>query len=318
MTCIPFLYLILNVVNMIPERGVSSDWGFFPHKMINRLAVFTLPPEMLVFYKYHLYTITNLAVQADRRRYANEAEAPRHYIDLDFYGKEVPRDWSVALKAYGDDSLHHHGILPWYLPVLKYRLTDAFKCQRSEEILKLSSDVAHYLADAHVPLHTTSNYNGQLTGQHGIHGFWETRVPELLWTNFDLWVGRAQYWPDFSNGIWQIVWESHQAVDSVLAMEWELTKNLGVSAKYSYETRNNRIVRTYSEEFTLEYHRALNGQVLTKLKQAIRRVGDFWYTCWVDAGQPPLAALIPHEIIKIEQWQDSLWRNQDNSCHYGR
>jgi len=43
---------------------------------INRLAVFTLPPEMLTFYKHHIQFITQEAVSPDRHRYAVEGEAP--------------------------------------------------------------------------------------------------------------------------------------------------------------------------------------------------------------------------------------------------
>ncbi len=41
----------------------------------------------------------------------------------------------------------------------------------SIKILKYSADLSHYIGDAHVPLHTTSNHNGQLTNQVGIHAF---------------------------------------------------------------------------------------------------------------------------------------------------
>lgn len=40
-------------------------WGFFGHRKINRMAVFTLPPEMLVFYKKNVDWLTQHAVDAD-------------------------------------------------------------------------------------------------------------------------------------------------------------------------------------------------------------------------------------------------------------
>jgi hypothetical protein len=36
----------------------SYGWGFFAHKRINRFAVFTLPPEILPFYKTHIEFLT--------------------------------------------------------------------------------------------------------------------------------------------------------------------------------------------------------------------------------------------------------------------
>jgi hypothetical protein len=61
------------------------SWGFFAHKMINRLAVFTLPESVLLFYKTNIEYITEHAVDADMRRYSDPEEACRHYIDLDYY-----------------------------------------------------------------------------------------------------------------------------------------------------------------------------------------------------------------------------------------
>ncbi|MEQ9167012.1 MAG: S1/P1 Nuclease, partial [Fulvivirga sp.] len=75
-----------------------SIWGFFAHQKINRLAVFTLPPEMIGFYKHNIQYITENAVNPDRRRYAVKDEAPRHYLDVDVYGDsavyKLPRYWS--------------------------------------------------------------------------------------------------------------------------------------------------------------------------------------------------------------------------------
>src|SRR6186997_1940944 len=73
-------------------------------------------------------------------------------------------------------------------------------------ILKLSAEIGHYLADAHVPLHASSNHNGQLTGQRGIHGFWESRIPELLAENkWDFFIGKAEYIKNHSDFIWKRV-----------------------------------------------------------------------------------------------------------------
>jgi hypothetical protein len=60
------------------------------------------------------------------------------------------------------------------------RLTRAFKEHDRERILRYSADLGHYIGDAHVPLHCTRNYNGQLSGQHGIHGFWESRKGDFI------------------------------------------------------------------------------------------------------------------------------------------
>ncbi len=308
------LGIFLLVLTLAGVNPATPVWGFEPHKLINRHAIFTLPPAMLGFYKYHIHYLSEQAVAADRRRYVSFTEGPRHYIDLDYYGMEVPRNWDEMVQKYDADSIKEHGILPWHLQVVRAQLVQAFKEKDNRRILKLSSDAGHYLADAHVPLHTTSNYNGQRTNQHGIHGFWETRIPELLVHQFDLWTGKATYQHQWYHKLWQAILASHLAVDSVLAFERKLSSKLPQDKKYGYQVRLNRISRVYSDEFTTAYHQALDRQVEKRLRAAIKSVGDFWYTCWVDAGQPKLVVeghRQPDSESDYQTTADSIWRNHN-------
>ncbi|HAZ26009.1 MAG TPA: S1/P1 Nuclease, partial [Algoriphagus sp.] len=147
------------------------------------MAVYSLPPEMMVLYKPHIQFITEKAVNPDRRRYAVKGEAEKHYIDLDHYGDSalfiLPIYWNEAVEKFGEDSLRANGIGPWAAYFTFLNLTKAFSERNHSAILRISADLGHYIGDLHVPLHTTKNYNGQLTGQEGIHGFWESRIPEL-------------------------------------------------------------------------------------------------------------------------------------------
>ena len=89
-------------------------WGFYAHRKINQQAVFLLPPEMMQLYKPNIIFITDHAVDPDKRRYAIPEEAPRHYIDIDHYGKypydSLPRKWEDAVKKYSADTLNLYGI----------------------------------------------------------------------------------------------------------------------------------------------------------------------------------------------------------------
>ena len=176
-------------------------WGFYAHRKINQQAVFLLPPEMMQLYKPNIIFITDHAVDPDKRRYAIPEEAPRHYIDIDHYGKypydSLPRKWEDAVKKYSADTLNTYGIVPWWLQTMMHRLTNAFKEKNQVKILRYSAELGHYIADAHVPLHACSNHNGQYSNQKGIHGFWESRIPELLAeTDWDLFIGKASYIKD--------------------------------------------------------------------------------------------------------------------------
>lgn len=342
-------------------------WGFFAHKRINRLAVLTLPPEMMVFFKPNIDWLTDHAVDPDMRRYATKHEAPRHYIDLDMYGSppfdNLPRLWAEAMIKYTDvwvvqsagdtiqlfgnqkpvpenlarsyknyffqnllprfykdeemldvDSLNaflqasdiplraqtaffhehlsEHGIVPWHLQKMQRDLTEAFRQRNSKRILRLAADMGHYIGDAHVPLHTTSNYNGQKTGQHGIHGFWESRVPELFADEeYDFFVGKPEYIANPTDYFWQAVFDSHSMVDSVLAMERALSRSFPSDRQMCPDMRNGLSVLAPCRDYAAAYQFALQGMMERRMRAAIHAVSSAWYTAWVDAGQPDLTKM---------------------------
>jgi len=301
-TAILYFLLLVSTTSTI---HANSWWGFFGHKRINRLAVFTLPEEMIPFYKKHIVYLTENAVNPDRRRYAVEGEAPKHYIDLDIYGDSalhiMPHRWYDAIEKYTEDTLQAYGIVPWNINFVKYQLTQAFKKGNINRILSLSADLGHYIGDANVPLHTTENYNGQMTGQYGIHGFWESRLPELFSDDYDYLVGKAEYIENPQEKAWEAVTFAHQALDSVLSFEKELTAKFPESKKYSYEERGAITTKVYSRKFSDTFHTMLDGQVERRMLASIKMVGDFWFTCWVDAGQPDMNKLMLQELTQSQK-----------------
>lgn len=261
------------------------------------MAVFLLPPEMMLLYKSQIDFLSEHAVDADKRRYAVAAEAPRHYIDIDRYGEypysQLPRRWDSAVAKFSEDTLQAHGIVPWWVQIMQRRLTEAFKNRDQARILRLSADIGHYISDAHVPLHACSNHNGQYSNQVGIHAFWESRVPELFAeSNYDFLIGKAVYIKNPGAFIWDRVLESAQAADSVLKVEASLSKQFSEDAKFSYEERLGKVQRQYSTAFSKAYQEQLRGMIERRMRQSIFAVASFWYTAWVDAGQPDLRNLV--------------------------
>ncbi len=294
----------------------SFCWGFFAHQKINYLAVFLLPPEMMVLYKPNIGFLAEHAVDPDKRRYLVAAEGSRHYIDIDYYGsypyKNVPHTWDSAIAKYGD-TLQQRGIVPWWTVTMLQRLTKAFREKNQAAILKLSAELGHYIADLHVPLHTSSNHNGQLTNQVGIHGFWESRVPELLAdSEWDFFIGKAVYIQNPSSFIWNRILESAAAADTVLLMEKKLSLQFGSDQKYAFEERNGKPLKQYSSAYTRAYDKLLKGMVERRMRQSIFAVASFWFTAWVNAGQPDLKTLshqsfTPEDIKSFEEL-DRQWK----------
>ncbi|WP_343524463.1 zinc dependent phospholipase C family protein [Pedobacter sp.] len=288
---------------------LCTSWGFFAHQRINNLAVFTLPPAMIGFFKKNIKHITEHAVDADKRRYADTLEAARHYLDVENYEKNIdsiPEKWDDALAKYGQKKLNTNGIIPWQVQRSYYGLVKAFKMRDSLKILKYSADLGHYIGDAHVPLHTTANHNGQLTNQVGIHAFWESRLPELFSIHYNFVVGRANYIEDPLKEIWKILKHTHSLVDTVLTFEAQLNASFPSRKKYSFSERNNTVLKQYSKEYSKAYHDKMNNMVEKQMRAAILTLGSFWYSAWVDAGQPVLknlnrTPLLPDEKKEIEE-----------------
>ena len=274
---------------------------------------------MIAFYKKNIDFISEHAVDPDKRRYAIKEEGPRHYIDIDHYGTypfaALPRNWDSAVAKYSIDTIQKNGIVPWWLQTMHYRLTEAFKEKNTARILKLSAEIGHYLADSHVPLHASSNHNGQFTGQRGIHGFWESRIPELLAENkWDFFIGKAEYIKNPSDFIWKRILESAAASDTVLKYEKQLSKEFPADQKFSFENRNGIIIRQYSSAFSIAYDQLLKGMIERRMRQSIFAVASFWYTAWVNAGQPDLTHITinnftPEDVKEFEEL-NKAWGNR--------
>ena len=283
----------------------SYCWGFWAHQKINYYAVFLLPPEMMALYKPNISFISEHAVDPDKRRYAVADEGPRHFIDIDLYGPypydALPRKWDDAIAKYSKETLMANGIVPWHVQAMLQRLTAAFKEKDFSKIMKNSTEIGHYIADAHVPLHASSNHNGQLTNQKGIHAFWESRVPELLAEKeFDFFIGKAAYIQNPGEFIWARVLESAKAADSVLKFEKELTVQFDSDKKYSFEQRNGIVIKQYSSAFTIAFNKKLDGMIERRMRQSIFAIASFWYTAWINAGQPDLKSLSKQKFSEAD------------------
>ena len=275
---------------------------------------------MMLLYKSNIDFISQHAVDPDKRRYMMPEEAPRHYIDIDHYGNypfdSLPRKWEDAAAKFSEDSLRANGISPWWIQIMYRRLVNAFKEKDGSKILKFSAEIGHYIADAHVPLHASSNHNGQLTGQQGIHAFWESRVPELLAENgWNFFIGKADYIKNPGDFIWKRVLESAAAADTVLKFEKNLNAKFPSDKKFAFEIKNGFAVRQYSSAYSIAYNQMLKGMIERRMRQSIYAVASFWYSAWIDAGQPNLAALSNKNFSGEDQKEfdqlNQAWRSNE-------
>jgi len=289
---------------------LALAWGPWGHQHINRAAVLGLPMEMRPFFYNHIDFITEEAVVPDLRKYTinDRAEFPRHYIDLELYSPEsniagLPATMKEARSRYPDSMLNRAGTLPWTILEVEEKLTKAFRAKKKTEILFLAGDLGHYIGDAHMPLHTALNHDGQLTGQKGIHALWEGQVPETFGEGYNLYTGDAKFIDDLNRETWAMIDSSHRLVEKVLEADKELSASLPREKVYVLDSAGRVVLNQYGDvvhtkEYAREFHRRLGGMVEQQLRGAIAEVSAFWYTAWVNAGKPDLSGLDPAELTE--------------------
>jgi hypothetical protein len=308
------LLLLMCMISLhIPKAGA---WGFYAHKKINRMAVFTLPPDMINFFKQHIEYLSEHAIDPDKRSHGVEGEAEKHYSDIDHYGDSaffiVPRWWKEATAKYTEDTLREYGILPWWIEKMSWKLTQAFKDNDKNLVLYYAANFGHYIADANVPLHTTQYYDGKIPIQKGIHAFWETRIPLLYAEKYNFMVGRATYIENMLDKSWDMVAITHNQVDTVFMIEEYLRLNFPEDKKFVLDNQGTMLKKQFSIAYCDEFILRSRDQVQRDMQRSVLAVGSFWYTCWVNAGQPDLAKLEDRELAKeMKQEQEEtekMWK----------
>ncbi|GAB3839300.1 zinc dependent phospholipase C family protein [Hymenobacter jeollabukensis] len=287
---------------------ISPGWGFFGHRTITQVAVYALPSGMQNFYFRHMAQLVKLSTAPDERRSDDPTEESKHFIDMDHFGDNpfglMPKAYDKAVAKYTADTLKKYGTVPWTVLDVKEKLTDAFKEGDTTAIIALSADLDHYVADAFVPLHTTENYDGQLTKQQGIHSLWESKLPELFIAQYKLDSEKADYLKDPQAAIWQVLQASYGFLGATFDIEAEINKKFSTEKKYTYSHKYGKTRRSYSDDFAKEYNKKVGGMVAYRLKGAPTMVASFWYTAWKDAGSPDLNKLMhPSKLSKDEKEQ---------------
>ena len=276
---------------------VCGGWGFLVHQTDHQLAVYELPGEMQRFFYKNMQYITDSSIRPDLRRSRDSTEATKHFIDVEVYGKDaattMPLKWDGAVAKYTKDTLLKYGYVPYWVITMKNKLTKAFAEHNADSILFYAADLGHYVEDANVPLHTTTNYDGQFTGQKGIHALWESVSPDVEIGSYNLYSAhKATYLKEPEQAIWTAVRRANALLPSLFATEKEVSTQFTDAEKYKMVQKYGKTFKYYTEAFAAAYGKALKPTINEQLIYSANLVADFWYTAWVDAGKPNLDALL--------------------------
>jgi hypothetical protein len=269
------------VLFVVVFSNILFGWGDQGHKLINNKAVALLPAEMQSFTQWKDY-ITLHSVDPDNRKRDDKAEPSKHFIDIDFYkeftnGKMI-EDKKELTAIYGDSMVTRQGLLPWATLDTYNKLIQAFRDKKKDAVLLYTSDLGHYVGDGHQPMHTMLNYNGQLTGQKGLHARYEIKMVDKYIKEIDSSITKADA----------------KKVDAPFQFIFDYIANAN-SVQSILLDADIAAVKMAGSNDNDEYLRLMwfKTRYITEIqfKTAVSDFASLIYSAWIEAGKPDLSAI---------------------------
>ncbi|HCZ32902.1 MAG TPA: hypothetical protein DHV93_05270 [Holophagaceae bacterium] len=256
------------------------SWGDKGHRVVSALALRSLPAGPQAWFNGREAEVGDHASDPDHWK-QDRKEGPRHFLDMEPYGDpdHLPRTLEEARERIGG-GYYRFGVLPWVIQDRWRDLVEAFRSGDPARVAFATAVLGHYIADAHVPLHTTVNHDGQLTDQRGIHSRWETGLMERYLQEEAIKALPAEADPHILERPWDWLRSSHALVPQLLEddREADRTTPLGNHGK--------RRTQAYWMIF-----RAKQGPVVKRqLQRAGQHLGDAILNAWIQAGRPAVPA----------------------------
>jgi len=240
------------------------------------LALRATPLELAGWFTGREARLREASVEPDLWKAHDRKEGPRHYLDVELYGlpADIPRDPGAALAKVGGATFQKAGTVPWVVQDAYRQLVAAFRSGDPAQVVDQAAWLGHYVGDLHVPLHTTTNHDGQLTGQKGVHGRWESGLVDRYLVEAELPAPGTAGLEDPATAPWRWLEESFGLVPKVLADDLE-------AARGEAREQPVRSVGYWRNSWALE------GPVVTRqLGLAGQRLAGLCLSAWKEAGSP--------------------------------
>lgn len=265
--------LILAAITICSTLFIG--WGNVGHRIINTKTILSVSPSMS-FWGNWSDSLAAHGSDADYRKSNDPTEAPKHYIDIDNYPEFISNEYisqsfdSLVLQ-HGYSFVMDQGILPWAIMNTFDSLQTAFQNNRFHKAMLFAVDLGHYVGDMHMPLHLTRNYNGQYTGQSGVHSRFESSMINT-YNGQIIYSGDSMiYIYDISDFVFSTLYNNYNYVDSVLQAD-------SVAKAFAGNTNSTAY---YSKMWELS-----KGFTTKLFKDASHKLTCLIYSAWINAGSP--------------------------------
>ncbi len=281
------------VVNIIIFQLLISitqlfGWGYDVHRRITGSAVQAVPGEFGDFLNQHIEDLSYHAADPDFWKANDPNEGNRHFIDADLYDEypfdAIPRNFDSLYAKYGEENVNHWGIAPWNIYDYCRQLVALFKEGNWEKSIYTMSALSHYIADIHMPLHTCANYNGQFSGNEGVHFRWEAPMVERYVTYIAP-QKEVETIDDLLEMVFTIVKESY-AVHHLLLRADSLAR--APLTKIQADSLNTYEKLSFEKDYLSVLYSQTAEVVHDRLNKSAERIASYWYSCWINAGSPEI------------------------------
>jgi predicted AlkP superfamily phosphohydrolase/phosphomutase len=278
------LVLLAAAAAALPAPSAFA-WGFTAHRLVNELAVATLPEPLRSFFRGNAAYVIEHAIDPDLARWVGQDPGPNHFLDLDAFGTPspalIPRDEAEHLRRHGAQAAER-GRLPWRVGEVYRELVAAFRDRDAPRILERAAVLAHYVGDAHVPMHAASNHDGQLTGQQGFHNRWESHMVErfLRQLRADVVPRPARPVGDPVALTFDVLLESYELSLVGLASDRESVEGTDLADTPADDR--------YGDAYYSRLYERERPTLRSRLAASATAVGSLWLKAWEEAGRPPL------------------------------
>jgi hypothetical protein len=262
---------------VIPFSLFLMAWGYNGHNKINGSASLSFTQEMEQFQSWAVM-LAEHASDADYRKDTDPNEGPRHYIDIDNYPGfattgRIPQTYDSVVAIYGVNFVIEQGVLPWATKIAYDSLVNCLARFDWPKAVLFAADLGHYVGDAHNPLHITVNYNGQYTGNYGIHSRYETGMINAFKDEIIMAGSEISFVTDVNGYIFNYIYANYIYVDSVM-----------IADTYAQNAAGN----TTSFEYKQALWEKCEGFTTPLFNRAANTLAELIYSAWVEAGKPDM------------------------------
>lgn len=284
---------VIIALTCVPQGALA--WGTVGHRLIMRRAIELLPPEIKPFFVEFRDELVMRVVDPDQWRNLGWPDDANHFLDLGVpeYGAypfdALPRDHGAALEKFGEVVLRRNGLLPWREQEMFGNLRRSFeglarnRPYARNDVVLFSAVAAHYIQDAHQPLHATGNFDGAATGNRGIHARFESELIERFQSRLRLAPGVPVAITAPRDTAFTVLLASYQLVDGLIKADTE-----AIAGKDEYDAE-------YYEKFFTRVQPVIEQ----RLSESISATAGLIIGAWEQAGKPAMSIREARPVEKV-------------------